>query len=96
MNTPQHLTILTGASRGMGLAMARQLLAPDRLLLCLSRQSNDELTCEAKALAAPLVQWSQDLAQSESAAQRLEDWLQTQNPASLHSATLINNAGVLT
>ncbi|HEY9095319.1 MAG TPA: SDR family NAD(P)-dependent oxidoreductase, partial [Hydrogenophaga sp.] len=33
---------------------------------------------------------------SESAAQRLEDWLQTQDPASLHSATLINNAGVLT
>ena len=29
--SPQHLTILTGASRGMGLSMARQLLAPDRL-----------------------------------------------------------------
>ncbi|MBS0301041.1 MAG: short-chain dehydrogenase, partial [Proteobacteria bacterium] len=25
---PQSLTILTGASRGMGAAMARQLLAP--------------------------------------------------------------------
>ena len=25
--TPQHLTILTGGSRGMGLAMAQQLLA---------------------------------------------------------------------
>ena len=96
MNTPQHLTILTGASRGMGLAMARQLLAPDRLLLCLSRQSSEDLTREASEKAAPLIQWSQDLAQTESAAQRLQEWLQTQNPANLLSATLINNAGVLT
>ena len=96
MNTPLHLTILTGASRGMSLAMARQLLATNRLLLCLSRQTNNELTDEAKALAAPLVQWSQDLTQSESAAQRLQDWLQAQDPVKLQSATLINNAGVLT
>ncbi len=35
----RHLFILTGASRGMGQAMARQLLAPDRLLLCISRSA---------------------------------------------------------
>ena len=34
---PQHLIILTGASRGMGLAMAHQLLHPDNTLLCISR-----------------------------------------------------------
>lgn len=43
MNAPQDLTILTGASRGMGLAMARQLLGPGRVLLCLSRHVNPEL-----------------------------------------------------
>ncbi|MEZ5707387.1 MAG: SDR family NAD(P)-dependent oxidoreductase [Burkholderiaceae bacterium] len=96
MNNPHHLTILTGASRGMGLAMARQLLGPDHLLLCLSRHTNAELSHEAKEMAAPLVQWPQDLAQSELASQRLLDWLRNQDPAGLQSATLINNAGVLT
>ncbi|NCV64401.1 MAG: short-chain dehydrogenase, partial [Betaproteobacteria bacterium] len=33
----KHLTILTGASRGMGLAMAEQLCRPDQQLLCISR-----------------------------------------------------------
>jgi benzil reductase ((S)-benzoin forming) len=94
--SPQHLTILTGASRGMGLAMAQQLLAPDRLLLCISRQTNDDLASAATQKGATLLQWSQDLADSLGAAQRLQDWLQTQSPAALASATLINNAGVLT
>ena len=39
----QHLTVLTGASRGMGLAMARHLLTPDRLLLCISRRTRPAL-----------------------------------------------------
>ena len=92
---PQHLTILTGASRGMGLAMARQLLAPDRLLLCLSRQENTALTEEAAAAGAPLLQWSQDLAEPAAARERLQRWLQTLAPAAWRSATLINNAGVI-
>jgi benzil reductase ((S)-benzoin forming) len=93
--SPQHLTILTGASRGMGLAMARQLLAPDRLLLCISRQENAELAEQAKAAGAPLLQWSQDLANPEAARERLSAWLQSLEPAAWHSATLINNAGVI-
>lgn len=92
---PKHLTILTGASRGMGLAMARQLLAPDRLLLCISRQNNTALAEQAEATGAPLLQWSQDLADTEAARERLDAWLQTLAPATWHSATLINNAGVI-
>ncbi|AOW12617.1 short-chain dehydrogenase [Hydrogenophaga crassostreae] len=94
--TPQHLTILTGASRGMGLAMAEQLLAPNRLLLCISRKSNDDLTRAAATQGAPLTQWQQDLADSQGAAERLQDWLAAQAPEGLASATLINNAGVIT
>jgi NAD(P)-dependent dehydrogenase (short-subunit alcohol dehydrogenase family) len=92
---PQHLTILTGASRGMGLAMAQQLLAPDRLLLCISRQGNAELAQQAEAAGAPLLQWSQDLAEPEAARERLREWLQSLTPAAWLSATLINNAGVI-
>ena len=93
--TPPHLFILTGASRGMGLAMARQLLAPGRILLCISRQTNDELAQLATARGAHLEQWSQDLADSQEAAERLERWLGSLHASELDSATLINNAGVI-
>lgn len=91
----QHLTILTGASRGMGLAMARQLLLPGRQLLCLSRQINETLTTEATERGAGLTQWSQDLADTSGARLRLQAWLESLDPATLASATLINNAGMI-
>ena len=43
----QNLTILTGASRGMGLAMAQQLVLPGARLLCISRKRNPELQAQA-------------------------------------------------
>ena len=91
----QHLTILTGASRGMGLAMADQLLAPDALLLCISRQTNAALADQAQRVGATLLQWPLDLSDGARAAARLREWLVQQNPAALASATLINNAGVI-
>jgi benzil reductase ((S)-benzoin forming) len=91
----QDLYILTGASRGMGLAMAEQLLAPGRPLLCLSRQSRTELTELARQRGATLLQWRIDLAQPAVAAQRLHDWLAQIDAPSLASATLINNAGLI-
>mgnify|MGYP006144830359 CR=1 FL=1 len=90
-----HITVLTGASRGLGLAMAQQLLAPDRLLLCLSRSTHPELQAQADALGAPLLQWSADLVDGEAVAARLAQWLDEQNQAEVGSATLINNAGVI-
>ena len=90
-----HLTILTGASRGMGLAMAQQLLRPGQQLLCLARQINPELTAQAAANNVPLEQWAQDLSDTQTAAQRLRTWLQSQSASHFASATLINNAGVI-
>lgn len=95
MTAPAHLYILTGASRGMGLAMAEQLLHPDHRLLCISRHSNEALTAQAQARGASLLQWQADLADGASVARRLQDWLAAHNPADLASATLINNAGVV-
>ena len=91
----QRLTILTGASRGMGLAMAEQLLQPGALLLCISRKSNASLDALAAQRGATLEQWQADLADAAPVAARLSAWLQAQDPAALQSATLINNAGVL-
>jgi benzil reductase ((S)-benzoin forming) len=93
MTTP--LTILTGASRGMGLAMVRQLLQPGHTLLTLSRTPNHSLSADAAAAGATLVQWSVDLADASAVAARLSAWLAAQPQGAFAAATLINNAGVI-
>jgi benzil reductase ((S)-benzoin forming) len=91
----QHLFILTGASRGMGLAMAQQLLHANHTVLCISRQTNNTLAAQAQASGAALLQWAQDLADGAAAATQLSAWLGTLKDADYASATLINNAGVI-
>ena len=89
------LTILTGASRGMGLAMARQLCVRGAVLLCISRNRSEALQSWADEQGTQLTQWSADLADAAPVAERLRGWLQAQDPATLGSARLINNAGVI-
>jgi len=91
----EHLYILTGASRGMGLAMAQQLLATGHSLLCISRNASPQLATSAQKSGLNLMQWTHDLADTEGVSVRLRDWLQSQDPARFASATLINNAGVI-
>jgi len=93
--TQRHLTILTGASRGMGFAMASQLLAAGHDLLCISRKTNDALAAQAAQAGRQLEQWPQDLARADTAAARLVTWLQAQDAPGLASITLINNAGLI-
>ena len=90
-----HLTIITGASRGLGAAMAVQLLNPNAHLICISRSSNKRLPALASQSGATLEQWSLDLADGASAAQRLSQWLAEQPADRFTDATLINNAGVI-
>jgi NAD(P)-dependent dehydrogenase (short-subunit alcohol dehydrogenase family) len=100
-----ELTILTGASRGLGRAMAERLLSPDRLLLTVSRRYEPALQDRAAACGALLEQWTLDLALEPalhpaldldlSVAARLEAWLRRQDAARFGAATLINNAGLL-
>jgi benzil reductase ((S)-benzoin forming) len=91
----RHLTILTGASRGMGLAMAGQLLAAGHDLLCISRRANDALALQAKAAGVRCEQWTADLAHAESIADKLALWLAANGGTACDTVTLINNAGML-
>lgn len=92
----QHLYILTGASRGMGLSMARQLCTPSNTLLCISRGTHAALQAHAEAQGAKIIAWNADLAtQAEAVAERLQAWLQAEAPAQWASASLINNAGMV-
>ena len=90
-----HLTIVTGASRGMGLAIAGQLCQPDAVLLCISRSTSAALESLARERGATLVQWTADLSDAADVAARLQSWLLVQDVARLASATLINNAGMV-
>jgi len=91
----QHLTILTGASRGMGRAIAEQLCRADALVLCISRGRPDALDALARERGATLMQWSADLADPAPVAARLRAWLGERDGKQSASATLINNAGVI-
>lgn len=82
-----HLCIVTGASRGMGRAIAEQLATePGSTVLGISRQ----------APPAPFEQWPCDLADPLPVAERLEQWLGRFEPVQVASATLINNAAIVT
>lgn len=89
------LTILTGASRGMGLAIARQLCVPHAMLVCISRNRSDALQRWAESHGAQLAQWTADLTEPSPIAERLRGWLSTQEAGNFAGATLINNAGVV-
>ena len=91
-----QLYIITGASRGLGLALAQQLLGPGMHLLCISRQQNTALAQSAQAAGATLEQWPLDLDHGQAAGSMLLQWLQKPGFANrFGSATLINNAAAL-
>jgi benzil reductase ((S)-benzoin forming) len=81
-----HLYIVTGASRGLGRAMAEQLAVGGATVLGLSR----------RAPAAGFEQWPCDLADPVAVAQRLGAWLAAFDAKHFASVSLINNAAMLT
>lgn len=91
----KHLTVVTGASRGLGLALATQLLTPDSTLICISRNASATLTQQAAQTGLHLEQWELDLGDAAGAAKALRAWLATHSSAGWASATLINNACVI-
>ena len=95
MNSRQ-LTIITGASRGLGRAMAEHLLAqPKQRLLCIARGADEQLAARAREAGTELEQWQQDLADPVPAAARLAAWLQGLDGQSFDGVALINNAGAV-
>lgn len=88
-NPPAPLVVLTGGSRGLGEAMARQLAGSGHRVLSLSRRRSD-------ALPEQVEQFEADLTDPVPVAARLRDWLARQPLSQIASATLISNAGVNT
>ena len=93
--TTRTLIILTGASRGLGAAIARRLLTADMHLLTLSRRPDPALADAARASGTTLEQWAIDVGHDIGASARLEAWLHQHTAAEFRAASLINNAGLL-
>lgn len=91
----QSLYVITGASRGLGLAMAERLLAAHDFVIGISRTANESLASRALEHGGTLEQWQLDLERGAEAGALLEQWLARLNAASFSSVTLINNAGVI-
>ncbi len=97
------LIILTGASRGLGRALAVELAGPASTLLTIARHPDPTLGNDAAARGASIEQWAIDVAleaaprsaDEAGATARLEAWLQQQDGSRFKSATLVNNAGLL-
>ena len=89
-----NVVILTGASRGLGAAMAARLLAPDCQLICISRKPNDALAEMAKAKGAALDWYLQDLTDVE-ATDRLAQSICSTLPRDASRYALINNAALI-
>lgn len=87
-----QLVVLTGASRGLGLAMAEQLLAQPGVVLTIARKPAASLA--SKPGGARLEQWAIDVTDAALPA-RLEAWLQTQASQPFDRALLINNAALV-
>ena len=86
--------VLTGASRGLGAALAAHLLAPGTVLVTVSRRPDPALQDLARERGAQLVQIAADLsdpAQAGAAAEKAAAAL----PASASHYALINNAGAV-
>ncbi|HJV62744.1 MAG TPA: SDR family NAD(P)-dependent oxidoreductase [Albitalea sp.] len=92
----ESLYVISGASRGMGAAIAEHLLQPGHLVLGLSRKTNAELGTLAAQRGAQLLQWPRDLADPLPVAEELRRWLAGFEASRFDEAVLVNNAAAIT
>ncbi|MCD6680397.1 MAG: SDR family NAD(P)-dependent oxidoreductase [Burkholderiaceae bacterium] len=92
----REIAIVTGASRGLGAAIAERLLAPHRRLVCVARSGNDALAARAQASGAPLDYLRHDLSDAQDT-DRLADALSALLRAHRDARrfVLVNNAGIV-
>lgn len=95
MSQAPPLTILTGASRGLGRAIALALLQRGHRLLTLQRSPDPSLEQAARAANHPIEQWAVDLAEPLPVAQRLQAWIAALPRQEASALNLINNAALL-
>lgn len=92
--TPSTVAVVTGASRGLGQALALGLLNPDTRLVTVSRSHDDALAARALELGVSIQQVQSDLA-NPAAAERVASQIVAGLPKGAQRYLLINNAGTV-
>lgn len=87
--------IITGTSRGIGEALAKQLLGPNNVLYCISRNQNPRLTVEALVKKWTITDIALDLTEHHRITETFRDIFRELDPDDVASITLINNAGII-
>jgi sepiapterin reductase len=88
------VVVLTGASRGIGAALARQLTKPGVRLLTLARRQDPDLAAHAAAQGSELEQIAVDLS-DPAAAVEVAARIATGLPRDAKRYVLVNNAGTV-
>jgi benzil reductase ((S)-benzoin forming) len=87
--------IVTGASRGIGAALARKLIVPGNTLFAVSRTLNEDLVELAASLNVPLYYFETDLSIREEAETFIHNVFSKIHLGPYDRIALINNAGML-
>ncbi len=87
--------IITGTSRGLGEAIARQLIDPDHLLFCVSRSGNDALRQQAKAAGCAMQDDRCDLTDILASEAWIRGVLDSLDPEEINELVVVQNAGLL-
>lgn len=87
--------IITGASRGIGEALTRRLIASGNTLFTVSRTLNEDLVELASSLNIPLFYFEADLSVREEAETFINSVFSKINLGEFDRIALINNAGML-
>ncbi|HSU79450.1 MAG TPA: (S)-benzoin forming benzil reductase [Candidatus Angelobacter sp.] len=87
--------IITGVSKGLGESLARQVMKPDHLLICLSRRENQKLIDEAREAGCEIVYYTCDLSDQEAIIDVTNRLLKETSISQSERLVLINNAGIV-
>lgn len=90
-----HYYIITGTSKGLGEAIARNLLEDDHHLFCISRKKNNQLIEKAYSKDVELNYYIQDLQDHNGLQYTFKEILNKIDVNKAKSITLINNAAMI-
>jgi hypothetical protein len=92
-----RLYVITGASRGLGAALAEALMAPGHRLICMARSQAPlaSLRKHARTRGCAVDALAIDIGDAAAAVAALEATMNKLDPARFRAVSLINNAGVV-
>ncbi len=90
-----HFYFITGTSKGIGEAIASELLSPENHVICISRTQNPRLQVQAITRKAKYSDHIFDLTNTGALPELMQDLFRNIDPDEVASLTLINNAGTI-